>query len=79
VVTQVLWRFRSLRTFFGLDNDYIQNVYEQFFLLKYHGGWSFMEAYSLPIKIRQWFLDRLSNQIEKENEAMEEAQQKGSR
>ena len=73
------WRFRSPRTFFGLDNDYIQNVYEQFFLLKYHGGWSFMEAYNLPIKVRQWFLNRLSEQIEKENKAVEEAQQKASR
>jgi hypothetical protein len=38
-----------------------------------------MEAYSLPIKVRQWFLNRLSEQIEKENEAIEEAQQKASR
>jgi hypothetical protein len=38
-----------------------------------------MEAYNLPIKVRQWFLNRLSDQIEKENKAVEEAQQKGSR
>tara|TARA_R110002074_G_scaffold334741_1_gene505147 strand:- start:195 stop:374 length:180 start_codon:yes stop_codon:yes gene_type:complete len=53
-------------------------VYEQFFLLKYHGGWSFIEAYNLPIRIRNWFLNRLSQQIEKENEAVEEAKNKGS-
>lgn len=75
----VRWRFRSQRTFFGLDDDYIENVYEQFFLLKYHGGWSFIEAYNLPIRIRQWFLSRLTKQIEKENEAVEEAQKQGSR
>jgi len=46
--------------------------------MKYHGGWSFIEAYNLPIKIRRWFLNRLSSQIEKENEALEEAQTKGS-
>ena len=58
------WRFPSPRTFFGLDDAYIQSVYEQFFLLKYHGGWSFIEAYNLPIKIRSWLLQRLADQIE---------------
>ncbi len=78
MVIVVIWRFRSQRTFFGLDDKYIENVYEQFFLLKYHGGWSFIEAYNLPIRIRNWFLNRLSQQIEKENEAVEEAKNKGS-
>ena len=75
----VRWRFRSQRTFFGLDDDYIENVYEQFFLLKYHGGWSFIEAYNLPIRIRQWFLSRLTKQIEKENEEQEKANQESQR
>jgi hypothetical protein len=38
--------------------------------MKYHGGWSFIEAYSLPIKLRRWFLDRLIKQIKDENAAM---------
>jgi hypothetical protein len=54
----------------------MQSVYEQFFLLKYHGGWSFTEAYSLPIGLRTWFMERLAKQIEKENEAVEKARQK---
>ena len=60
-------------TFFGLSSDYIQSVYEELFLLKYHGNWSFMEAYNLPITIRRWFLQRLADQIEKENQKIEEA------
>ena len=48
-----------MRTFFGLTNDYIEGVYEEIFNLKMHGNWSFMEAYSLPIQIRRWFLRRL--------------------
>tara|TARA_B100001094_G_C17881482_1_gene647083 strand:- start:570 stop:782 length:213 start_codon:yes stop_codon:yes gene_type:complete len=63
-------------TFFGLSNDYIASVYEELFVLKYHGNWSFMEAYSLPITIRRWFLKRLTEQFEKENEKMKEAQNK---
>jgi|TARA_R110000787_G_scaffold210188_1_gene320069 hypothetical protein len=54
------------------------NVYEEFFLLKYHGGWSFSEAYNLPVVLRRWFLDRLATQIKKENEARQNAS-KGKR
>jgi len=41
--------------------------------LKYYGGWSFTEAYNLPIKIRRWFLEKLVQQMEKENKAAEKA------
>jgi hypothetical protein len=68
------WRCRLQRTFFGLDDTYIQQVYEQIFVLKYHGGWSFTEAYSLPTMIRNWYVQRLQQQFEMEKEAMEQAQ-----
>jgi len=70
------WRCRLRQTFFGLSDDYIRDVYEQFFLLKYFGGWSFIEAYNLPVKVRLWFLDRLAKQIEKENQEHKNAQSK---
>tara|TARA_B100000287_G_C20257593_1_gene632625 strand:+ start:400 stop:573 length:174 start_codon:yes stop_codon:yes gene_type:complete len=57
----------------------MENVYEQFFMLKYHGGWSFTEAYSLPIGLRKWFLERLQQQFEKEKEDMERAKRRGKR
>jgi hypothetical protein len=44
--------------------------------LKYHGGWSFTEAYSLPVGLRKWFMERLQRQIEEENKAIEEAKRK---
>jgi len=69
--------FPLLSTFFGLNPEYMEGVYEQFFLLKYHGGWSFTEAYSLPIKLREWFLKRLVRQKTEESEAVEQAS-KGS-
>jgi len=50
------------------------NVYEQFFLLKYHGGWSFIEAYSLPVKLREWFLKRLQKQFTDEKEQYDKAE-----
>jgi len=51
----------------------MENVYEQFFFLKYKGGWSFSEAYNLPIGLRKWFVERLIQQIEKENKMVEDA------
>jgi len=57
----------------------MEGVYEQFFFLKYYGGWSFIEAYNLPVGLRKWFVKRLSDQMEKEKEAMEKANRKGRR
>tara|TARA_R100000664_G_C2744847_1_gene132759 strand:- start:1269 stop:1454 length:186 start_codon:yes stop_codon:yes gene_type:complete len=54
----------------------MENVYEQFFMLKHHGGWSFTEAYSLPVGLRMWFLKRLQKHFEDEQKAMEEAKRK---
>jgi hypothetical protein len=51
----------------------MENVYEQFFFLKYSGGWSFSEAYNLPIGLRKWFVERLIKQLELEKEAIENA------
>ena len=55
----------------------MENVYEQFFFLKYSGGWSFSEAYNLPVGLRKWFVERLVKQLEDENKAVEEASQGG--
>ena len=49
------------------------SVYEEFFVLKHHGGWSFFEAYNLPVALRRWFLERLAEQFEKENEQVKQA------
>ena len=42
----------------------MEAVYEQFFVLKYHGSWSFVEAYNLPVGLRRWFIEKLK-EIEK--------------
>jgi len=54
----------------------MENIYEQFFFLKYYGGWSFIEAYNLPIGLRKWFVERLKKQMEDEQEAMNKARGK---
>jgi hypothetical protein len=72
------WRCRLHRSFFGLSDDYIADVYEQFFYLKYHGGWSFIEAYNLPVKLRTWFLKKLADQLKKEAEQVKKSQKRSS-
>ncbi len=67
------WRCRLRLRFFGLSDKYIESVYEEFFILKYYGGWSFIEAYNLPVQIRRWFLEKLVKQMELEKEAVEKA------
>tara|TARA_R110002020_G_scaffold230703_4_gene441826 strand:+ start:1558 stop:1812 length:255 start_codon:yes stop_codon:yes gene_type:complete len=56
----------------------MESVYEAFFFLKYAGGWSFSEAYNLPIGLRTWFVERLLRQLENEKEAMEGGQKGNS-
>ena len=69
--------FLSELTFFGLTSKYIEAVYEQFFLLKHFGGWSFMEMYNLPVGLRDWFVKRLQKQFEEEAKQVEKARRKG--
>ena len=76
MIIERTWRFLSQSGFFGLSDKYIENTYEELFLLKHFGGWSFFEAYNLPLTIRHWFLKRLSSQIEKENEEIKKASSK---
>lgn len=64
-------RSPSLGGSFGLDNEYIKGVYNEMFLLKYHGGWGFTEAYNLPIQVRRWFLKRLQDQFDQEKKQAE--------
>jgi hypothetical protein len=51
----------------------MEAIYEQFFLLKHFGGWSFIEAYNLPIGLRNWFIHRLQKQFEDEKKEIEKA------
>ena len=67
------WRCPWGQTFFGLTDEYMEFVYEQFFILKHYGGWSLSELYSLPIGLRKWWIERTMKEYEKEKEAMDKA------
>ena len=67
------WRCPLGQTFFGLTDNYIENIYEHFFILKHHGGWSFIEAYNLPVGLRNWWLKRLEKHFKEESDAIKKA------
>jgi len=48
----------------------MEDVYEQFFALMYHGRWDFQQAYNLPVQLRTWFVKRLIKQKEQEQESL---------
>ena len=54
----------------------MENVYEQFFILKHYGSWSLIELYNLPVGLREWWLNRTVQEYEKEKEANEKAMRK---
>ena len=60
-------------TFFGLTDEYTEQIYEQFFILKHHGGWSLYELYNLPVGLRNWFFNRMIQEFEKERKETEKA------
>ncbi len=68
--------FLTELTFFGLTSKYMEAVYEQFFLLKHFGSWSFIEAYNLPVGLRDWFVERLKKQFEEEAKQIDRARKK---
>jgi len=65
-----------MRNFFGLTDEYQEDIYEQIFSLKYHGGWSVFEVYNLPIQLRGWFVKRLIKQLKDESEQIKKATRK---
>jgi hypothetical protein len=67
------WIYQSTFASFGLTSSYQEAIYEELFALKYHGGFSLFESYSIPVGLRKWFIQRLIKQKEDEKEATEKA------
>ena len=54
--------------FFGLTPEYKEVYLEYIFILMYHLGFTYKDAYNTPIGIRKWFIDRLAKEFKKANE-----------
>jgi len=64
------WRYQSPCDFFGLPPEYKLEVHEEIFQLILHskGGFTFADAYNLPIYLRTFYLKRLQTFYKKEAE-----------
>ena len=49
----------------------MESVYNQFFFLMYHGGWSLIESYNLPVGLRSWFIQKIKEQYQFEKDLTE--------
>ena len=55
--------------FFGLTTSDKDIFLEQIFLLMYYMGFTYYEAYNLPIWQRLWFIQRINQEIKKTNDS----------
>jgi len=46
--------------------------------MKYYGGWSLFELYNLPIGLRNWYFELLSDHKKEESEKVKESTRKNS-
>jgi hypothetical protein len=59
------WEF----PFFGLEpSDRADVLLEKIFLLMYHMGFSYKEAYNLPVAYARFFLDRVVRELNRTSE-----------
>lgn len=56
------------RTFFGLTPKDKPIFLEHIFAMMYYMGFTYHEAYNIPIWQRRWFIDRLQKEIKHANE-----------
>lgn len=66
-------------TFFGqnynfikLEPIFVNSSYEQIFLMTYYMGWNFFDAYSLPIRLRNWLFDKWIERKKVDDEVVNE-------
>ena len=55
--------------FFGLTPEYMEQVYQQIFLMIMKTNFTFLELYSFPIYLRDWFSERLVKYYEEINKS----------
>lgn len=58
-----------VRRFFGLTPSNADLILEQIYILVYHLGFTYNDAYTLPVWKREWFIKKYINDMEKMKEA----------
>ncbi len=50
-------------TFFGLTPNYQENLLDEIFYLVYYMGFTYSDAYALPVYRRRWFIKRFIKEV----------------
>ena len=64
---------QSVPRFFGLTPENKDVILEQIFVLMQQMGFSYADAYRLPVWKRTWFMGKLKEQIESRNNVPQNA------
>lgn len=59
-----------------LAHEYAQAIHSQMEEMIHYGGWSYIEVYSLPSGLRKWYYKKLADRLNKEAEAIKNANPK---
>ena len=68
--------FPLVLAFFGLTPQYRKNIFDQIHDLVFHGGGGFQyyEVYNMPVWLRRFHTQKISEYNKKQNEEMKKAQ-----
>lgn len=58
----------ALRFFGRTPDDKVDAVLEPIFILMYYGGFTYSEAYEIPVEYRNWFIERIVKEINRSHE-----------
>ena len=63
-MSKVRWAYLWVRRFFGLTPSNKDLYLEQIFILMYHLGFTYQDAYKCPVWQRFWFINRFKKELE---------------
>ena len=78
-MNKVRWVFQWVPHFFGLTPSNKDLYLEQIYILMYHLGFTYQDAYKCPVWQRFWFINRFKKELEDAKQQNQNAQMQSKR
>ena len=78
-MNKVRWVFQWVPRFFGLTPNSKDLYLEQIYILMYHLGFTYQDAYKCPVWQRFWFINRFKKELEDAKQQNQNAQMQSKR
>ena len=78
-MNKVRWVFQWVPRFFGLTPSNKDLYLEQIYILMYHLGFTYQDAYKCPVWQRFWFINRFKKALEDAKQQNQNAQMQSKR